>query len=76
MVVMTIELTPEQARIIREELLRGRFTTPGEVIECALTAWVALERQTDLRLRATPDLDKRLALLEERVRAMETKKRP
>jgi Arc/MetJ-type ribon-helix-helix transcriptional regulator len=72
---MTVELTSEQARIIREELRRGRFATPGEVIESALAAWAAQERQTDLRLRATPDLDKRLALLEERVRAMEMKKR-
>ena len=71
---MTIELTPSQERVIREELQRGRFATPGEVIETALAAWKAQERQTDLRLRAQADLEARLALLEERVRAMEMKK--
>ena len=72
---MTIERTPAQARIVREELLRGRFATPGEVIESALAAWTAQEQQTDLRLRSLPNLDERLSLLEERVREIEMKKR-
>ena len=73
MIVMTVELTPTQARIVREELLRGRFATPSDVIERALAAWTNQDRQTELRLRALPDINERLSLLEQRVRLLEMK---
>jgi Arc/MetJ-type ribon-helix-helix transcriptional regulator len=34
---MTVEINPEQERIIREEMERGRFQSPEDVIEYALT---------------------------------------
>jgi len=35
---MTIQLKPEQERIIQEEIQRGRFRSPDEVLDHALAA--------------------------------------
>jgi Arc/MetJ-type ribon-helix-helix transcriptional regulator len=35
---MTIEINPDQERIIREEMECGRFQSPEDVLEYALTA--------------------------------------
>ncbi len=35
---MTINLTPEQERIIHEEIQNGHFRSPDEVLDHALTA--------------------------------------
>lgn len=35
---MTIQLNPEQERMIQEEIRRGHFHSPGEVVDYALAA--------------------------------------
>jgi hypothetical protein len=35
---MTIEINPDQERLIREEMQRGRFQSPEDVVEYALIA--------------------------------------
>ncbi len=42
---MTIELTPEQERIIQEEIQRGHFHSPDDVLEHALAALREKTRQ-------------------------------
>ena len=42
---MTIELKPEQERIILEEIRNGRFHTPDEVLDHALAALQERQRQ-------------------------------
>jgi Arc/MetJ-type ribon-helix-helix transcriptional regulator len=41
---MTIEINPDQERIIREEMERGRFQSPEDVVEYALSALRESER--------------------------------
>ena len=42
---MTIELTPEQERIIQEEIQSGHFHSPDDVLEHALAALREKTRQ-------------------------------
>ena len=42
---MTIELKPEQERIIQEEIQNGRFHSPDEVLDYALAAFREKNRQ-------------------------------
>ena len=45
---MTIEINPDQEQIIREEMERGRFHSPEDVVEYALAA---LRQSEDVRGR-------------------------
>jgi Arc/MetJ-type ribon-helix-helix transcriptional regulator len=44
---MTIEINPDQERIIREEMERRRFQSPAEVVEYALTVLQKSEHSRD-----------------------------
>jgi Arc/MetJ-type ribon-helix-helix transcriptional regulator len=48
---MTINLKPEQERIIQAEIESGHFRSPDEVLDCALAALQEKERK---RMGATP----------------------
>ena len=47
---MTIDVKPEQEQIIREEIESGRFRTPDDVIDYALSAL----QETERKHKATP----------------------
>lgn len=42
---MTIELKPEQERIIREEIQKGHFRSPEEIVDYALAALLDAEQR-------------------------------
>jgi Arc/MetJ-type ribon-helix-helix transcriptional regulator len=52
---MTIQLKPEQERIIQEEIERGRFRSPDEVLDHALAAL----REKESPLQAEPKRPRR-----------------
>jgi Arc/MetJ-type ribon-helix-helix transcriptional regulator len=47
---MTIDVKPERERIIQEEIDRGRFRTPDEVVDYALSVL----HETEVRQKAAP----------------------
>jgi Arc/MetJ-type ribon-helix-helix transcriptional regulator len=53
--LMTIELKPEQERIIREEIQSGRFRSPDEVLDYAL----AVLRERSLPPKTGPQMPKK-----------------
>ena len=44
---MTVELKPEQERIIREEIRNGHFRSPNEVLDHALAALREKQHRTE-----------------------------
>ena len=53
---MVVDLTPEQERLVQEELRLGHYRSAEEVIGRALEALCEKERQADGRRRAVQEM--------------------